>query len=506
MRPQSTGWRNPSRRTALKALVLFASTLPTSALAALKALLPAGKQQHDFITHNPMPLALETSRHAFGQGPITAIAQFFVRNNLPMPETEIVADRDRWNIQIKGCETPGQITLADLKKFETTTVASVLQCSGNGRTFFSHNPSGSPWGVGAAGCALWTGVKVSEVLSHFGGAEPRACFLTATGAESLPAGIDVASVGVERSVPLEKGLRDALLVWEMNGEPLPLVHGGPVRLLVPGYFGVNNVKWVKTLAATAEESVHAIQQSGYRLRPVGQARNASHPSMYRMPVKSCINGPGGSGDRVYPGQQQIFGVAFSGERGIQHVDVSIDGGKRWQRATLYGPDLGPNAWRTFQTSVDLTPGDYTFVSRATDTAGDTQPEHFSPNQRGYGHNGWRDHGLSAQISTQPRAVEPNRLEPPPPASLQTPATALSQKSTLGMRLFTGSTQPSCATCHTLEAAGAQGVIGPNLDVLRPNAQRIRAALEQGVGAMPSYANQLSDTEIDALIDFITRVH
>ena len=506
MRPQSTGWRNPSRRTALKALVLFASTLPTSALAALKALLPAGKQQHDFITHNPMPLALETSRHAFGQGHITAIAQFFVRNNLPMPETEIVADRDRWSIQIKGCETPGQITLADLKKFETTTVASVLQCSGNGRTFFSHNPSGSPWGVGAAGCALWTGVKVSEVLSHFEGAEPRACFLTATGAESLPAGVDVASVGVERSVPLEKGLRDALLVWEMNGEPLPLVHGGPVRLLVPGYFGVNNVKWVKTLAATAEESVHAIQQSGYRLRPVGQAGNASHPSMYRMPVKSWINGPGGSGDRVYPGQQQIFGVAFSGERGIQHVDVSIDGGKRWQRATLYGPDLGPNAWRTFQTSVDLTPGDYTFVSRATDTAGDTQPEHFSPNQRGYGHNGWRDHGLSAQISTQPRAVEPNRLEPPPPASLQTPATALSQESTLGMRLFTGSTQPSCATCHTLEAAGAQGVIGPNLDVLRPNAQRIRAALEQGVGAMPSYANQLSDTEIDALIDFITRVH
>ena len=142
MRPQSTGWRNPSRRTALKALVLFASTLPTSALAALKALLPAGKQQRDFITHNPMPLALETSRHAFGQGPITAIAQFFVRNNLPMPETEIVADRDRWNIQIKGCETPGQITLADLKKFETTTVASVLQCSGNGRIFFSHNPSG----------------------------------------------------------------------------------------------------------------------------------------------------------------------------------------------------------------------------------------------------------------------------------------------------------------------------------------------------------------------------
>jgi DMSO/TMAO reductase YedYZ molybdopterin-dependent catalytic subunit len=218
--------------------------------AALKTLLPAGKQQHDFITHNPQPLALETSRDAFGQGPITAIAQFFVRNNLPMPESEIVADRDRWSIQVKGCETSGQITLADLKTLETTTVASVLQCSGQWtRRSSTTTPLGRLGALVLPAARCGRASKFQRCFRTSRAPKPQARFLTATGAESLPAGIDVASVGVERSVPLEKGVQDALLVWEMNGEPLPLVHGGPVRLLVPGYFGVNNVKWVKTLAA-----------------------------------------------------------------------------------------------------------------------------------------------------------------------------------------------------------------------------------------------------------------
>ena len=93
-------------------------------------------------------------------------------------------------------------------------------------------------------------------------------------------------------------------------------------------------------------------------------------------------------------------MAFSGERGIAHVDVSLDGGVSWQRASLYGPDLGPNAWRTFSLEVDLAEGDYLLVSKATDTAGESQPEHFPANHRGYGHNGWRDHGLAVEVSTQ----------------------------------------------------------------------------------------------------------
>lgn len=499
----------PSRRRLLKALAAAVVLLPQVSLSAVKRLLPASKKPTDFIEHNDLPLGLETLRSAYGQGPITAISQFFVRNNLPMPESQITADRDRWAISIKGCQQPGTLSLAELKALPTTTVGSVLQCSGNGRAFFPHGPSGSPWGVGAAGCALWTGVKLSTVFEYLGGVHAEARYITATGGEPLPEGIEPSSVAVERSVPIDKGLDDCLLVWEMNGEPLPLVHGGPVRLLVPGYFGVNNVKWVRQLEASVDESGNKIQQSGYRMRAIGESGKASHPSMYRMPVKSWLNGPGADGKALPPGRHQLFGVAFSGERGINHVDVSLDGGASWQRASLYGPDLGPNAWRTFSLEADLSTGDYVLVSKATDMAGDSQPERFPANHRGYGHNGWRDHGLAVEVSED--AMSAQRTVDSP-ASIGIAATAsvsgtlvgkTDNGDSLGKRLFVETANPPCGVCHSLEAAGARGVIGPNLDELRPDARRIRTALAQGVGAMPAYAEQLTDQEVTALVEFIT---
>lgn len=499
----------PSRRRLLKALAAAVVLLPQVSLSAVKRLLPASKKPTDFIEHNDLPLALETLRSAYGQGPITAISQFFVRNNLPMPESQITADRDRWAISVKGCKQPGTLSLAELKALPTTTVGSVLQCSGNGRAFFPHAPSGSPWGVGAAGCALWTGVKLSTVFEYLGGVHAEARYITATGGEPLPEGIEPSSVAVERSVPIDKGLDDCLLVWEMNGEPLPLVHGGPVRLLVPGYFGVNNVKWLRQLEASVDESGNKIQQSGYRMRAIGESGKASHPSMYRMPVKSWLNGPGGDGKVLPPGRHQLFGVAFSGERGINHVDVSLDGGASWQRASLYGPDLGPNAWRTFSLEADLSTGDYVLVSKATDMAGDSQPERFPANHRGYGHNGWRDHGLAVEVSEDAISAQRTVVSP---ASIGIAATAsvsgtlvgkTDNGDSLGKRLFVETANPPCGVCHSLEVAGARGVIGPNLDELRPDARRIRTALAQGVGAMPAYAEQLTDQEVTALVEFIT---
>ena len=509
----SSTWKTPSRRRLLKLLAATAVLLPQVSLSAVKRLLPANKAPGDFIEHNDLPLALETLRSAYGQGPITAISQFFVRNNLPMPESGIVATRDLWTVAIEGAgqiaDDSTSLSLAELKALPTTTIASVLQCSGNGRAFFAHSPSGSPWGVGAAGCALWTGVKLSTVFDHLGGAHTEARFITATGGELLPDGIEPSSVAVERSVPIDKGLDDCLLVWEMNGEPLPLVHGGPVRLLVPGYFGVNNVKWVKRLAATVNESGNKIQQSGYRMRAIGESGNASHPSMYRMPVKSWLNGPGADGLSLPPGRHQLFGVAFSGERGIDHVDVSLDGGGNWQRASLYGPDLGPNAWRTFSLEANLAEGTYLLVSKATDIAGESQPEHFPANHRGYGHNGWRDHGLAVEVSTQVMAEHHTVV-----SNTDTGIAAVagvsgaqidrpSDKGDLGKRLFAETASPPCGVCHSLEVAGAKGVIGPNLDALKPDARRIRTAIAQGVGAMPAYAEQLTDQEVTALVEFIT---
>ena len=509
----SSTWKTPSRRRLLKVLGVTAFLLPQLALSSVKRLLPANKLSSDFIEHNDLPLALETLRSVYGQGPITAVSQFFVRNNLPMPESRIVAERDLWTVVIEGAgqtaDHTTSLSLAELKALPTTTIASVLQCSGNGRAFFDHSPSGSPWGVGAAGCALWTGVRLSTVFEHLGGAHTEARFITATGGELLPDRIEPSSVAVERSVPIDKGLDDCLLVWEMNGELLPLVHGGPVRLLVPGYFGVNNVKWVKRLAASVNESGNAIQQSGYRMRAVGKSGNASHPSMYRMPVKSWLNGPGADGKALPPGRHKLFGVAFSGERGIDYVHVSLDGGTSWQRANLYGPDLGPNAWRTFSLEANLAEGDYLLVSKATDTAGESQPEHFAANHRGYGHNGWRDHGLVAEVS----ANATSELRPAVSkrdagiAAATGVYSALigrtSDQGILGKRLFMETASPPCGVCHSLEAAGANGIIGPDLDALKPDARRIRAAVAQGVGAMPAYAEQLTDREVTALVEFIT---
>ena len=509
----SSTWKTPSRRRILKVLATTVALLPQLSLSAVKRLLPANKASSDFIEHNDLPLALETLRSTYGQGPITAISQFFVRNNLPMPESRIVADRDLWTVAIEGAKQTADHTislnLAELKTLPTTTIASVVQCSGNGRAFFAHSPSGSPWGVGAAGCALWTGVKLSKVFEHLGGANTEARFITATGGELLPDGIEPSSVAVERSVPIDKGLDDCLLVWEMNGEPLPLVHGGPVRLLVPGYFGVNNVKWVKRLAASVNESGNKIQQSGYRMRAVGESGNASHPSMYRMPVKSWLNGPGADRKTLPPGKHQLFGVAFSGERGIDHVDVSLDGGASWRRASLYGPDLGPNAWRTFSLEANLAEGDHLLVSKATDTAGESQPEHFPANHRGYGHNGWRDHGLAVEVSTQAMSEHRTAMSNTDTSIAaaagvsRTEIDRASDKGGLGKRLFIETASPPCGVCHSLEAAGAKGVIGPDLDALKPDARQIRTAIAQGVGAMPAYAEQLTDPEVTALVDFIT---
>ena len=208
------------------------------------------------------------------------------------------------------------------------------------------------------------------------------------------------------------------------------------------------------------------------------------------------------------GEHQLFGVAFSGERGINHVDVSLDGGASWQRASLYGPDLGPNAWRTFSVEADLAEGDYVLVSKATDTAGDSQPEYFPANHRGYGHNGWRDHGLAVEVSPQAMSEKQTVISKTDAgiAAASVSSTQVDrrgQKGSLGKRLFVETANPPCGVCHSLEAAGAKGVIGPDLDALKPDARRIRTAIDQGVGAMPAYAEQLTDQEVIALVEFIT---
>ena len=497
-----------SRRFVLQSLAAgVAAASHTLSFSSASRSVPVSKADGAFIIHNDLPWALETRRSQFGFGPITPASHLFVRNNLPTPPAFLTDQGDDWSFDVSGCAQEGSLTLADLKRMKSRTIATVLQCSGNGRDFFPHDPSGSQWGVGAAGCVLWTGVTVADIFEQFGGVEPDFSYLTATGGEELPEGVNQDAVVVERSVPIEKGLKDCLLVWEMNGAPLPAIHGGPVRLIVPGYFGVNNVKWVRRLAATADESGAKIQQSGYRMRAEGLAGGPEHPSMWRMPVKSWLNGPGADGAPVLAGLNTLYGVAFSGERGVEAVEVSADDGATWQQAEWVGPDLGPNAWRTFQFAANLPVGEHRFVTRATDTQGGQQPKLAVHNHRGYGHNGWQDHALQVQAVAELPKAEMKASSQGAESSTEMvnasmAALALSGKALEGKQLFLQQAQPGCGVCHSLADANARGVVGPNLNQLSPSLAQVERAVAQGVGAMPAYGAQLTENEIAALAAYV----
>jgi sulfite dehydrogenase len=221
-------------------------------------------------------------------------------------------------------------------------------------------------------------------------------FLTGTGGEKLPDGVDPLSVMVERSVRVA-AMTDAILAWEMNGAPLSLAHGAPLRLIVPGYNGVNNIKYVKRVAFTATESQAKIMTTGYRITPLGEQSKASEPSVQELNVKSFITGPAGDAG-VRAGTVYVTGVAFGNGSPIRRVEVSSDGGKTWLEAAFVGPDLGRFAWRQFAIPLRMAPGNYVLASRAVDAAGNTQPEQRAENAHGYSNNSWLDHAVKVAVA------------------------------------------------------------------------------------------------------------
>jgi sulfite dehydrogenase len=371
-------------------------TWTTPAFAQAKPL-PAyvsWKDANSVIVHSAT--TIETKRSAFGSSVITPAEQLYIRNNLPAPDAAIVADRDAWEVSVEGVKSPSKLSVRELKTMGLETVAMVLQCSGNGRGFFPNKPSGTPWKVGAAGCVVWSGVPVRAVVEALGGMTEGMRYMTGTGGEKLPEGLDPKTIIVERSVPA-KAMADALLAWEMNGAPISLAHGGPLRLIVPGYTGVNNIKYIKRLAFTAAETDARIMSHGYRISPPGTNGDPSQPSVQEMSVKSWINSPNPEHAQLKAGQVQIQGVAFGGLNAVKRVDVSVDGGKTWQNARLVGPDLGRYAWRQFVLDARLPAGRHTLVSCATDSAGNKQPEQRDENVGGYNNASWVDHAVAVTV-------------------------------------------------------------------------------------------------------------
>ena len=206
--------------------------------------------------------------------------------------------------------------------------------------------------------------------------------------------LDPKKAKVERSVP-KKVYKDAMLAWEMNGVPLPNAHGGPLRMVTPGYFGINNVKHLGQVAFTKTESTVKYMKSSYRISPIGK-KGSQYPSCWEMTVKSWITRPTDETGTAKAGNVQIVGVAMGGTKKVRSVKVSINGGQNWKKAKFVGPDLGKYAWRQFVFEANLAPGSYNLASKAS-AGGKTQPELRYENRRGYAHNGWKDHSVNIKV-------------------------------------------------------------------------------------------------------------
>lgn len=332
------------------------------------------------ILHNDRPEDLETPLRYFDQY-LTPIDVFFVRQHLPRPAP---IDPAAYRLMVNGMVSkPVELSLADLRRLPQQTLPAVIECTGNGRGFYSPKVPGIQWGRGAIGNAEWTGPRLADVLK-LAGVSDSAAWLEIDGADRGVA----ATPDFVRSMPMKKALHPAtLLALKMNGHPLPDLHGAPARLIVPGWDGTSFVKWVVRLTAADRQTAGFFMNPGYRypkygLLPGSGPKPLELEVIEGMPVKSTITAPEDL-SKLPLGAVTIRGFAWAGENAIDRVEVSVDGGSRWRPAELTGPKL-PFAWRLWR--VDWTPtepGYYTILSRATDTAGRVQPIVSAWNPSGY---------------------------------------------------------------------------------------------------------------------------
>ncbi|ELY59804.1 oxidoreductase molybdopterin binding protein [Natronococcus amylolyticus DSM 10524] len=336
---------------------------------------------------------------------LTPIEEHFVCHRNDMPE----ADGDgEWTVSLTGYLEDAHSVAEIREEFPTVAVAHTMECAGNGRGQHRPETGSVQWGYEAAGTAVWSGTPLSAVLRGELEDVPDDAWLTAVGGDPSD-GEDVFA----RSIPLSKAVDDCILAYEMNGQMLPREHGFPIRLIVPGWYGVNSVKWLDELRVMDEmvtdESLdrpgdHAYwQQEAYRIHPEGvepavnetvetgdtwdqlEGGEPAHPYTFDQTVMSVIGEPDGESAVTVPedGTVEITGVAWAGDDDVAGVEVSTDGGDSWAEAELFGPDYA-GAWRLFQYDWEATPGEYVLASRATDDRGRRQPMRIS------NPDAWRD--------------------------------------------------------------------------------------------------------------------
>ena len=358
-------------------------------IAAQKAAAPHAReallQMNGYAVNAETPLELLTDY-------LTPNELFFVRSHW-IPRTP---DPKRWRLTIDGeVARPLQLTLSDLKKLPRAEATCVLQCAGNGRGLYSPALPGVQWRYGAAGNARWSGVRVRDVLES-AGVKAGARHVHTFGSDDPPGKVPP----FHRSVEMAKVVADGILAFAMNDEPLPVMHGAPIRLVVPGWAGDHWMKWLVRLSPQVEQQKGFYMETAYRYPlapgvPGVVFKPEEMAPVTELFVKSNITT---APTRARAGRaHEVRGFAFSGAPDIARVEISDDDGATWQEATL-DPRHDPYSWRLW--SHRWTPshaGAARLCARATDIRGNVQPREATWNQSGYFHNAW--HFVDVEVTS-----------------------------------------------------------------------------------------------------------
>jgi DMSO/TMAO reductase YedYZ molybdopterin-dependent catalytic subunit len=309
---------------------------------------------------------------------VTPTRLFFVRNHFAVPSLDLAT----WRLHVEGRVKQHRAwTWDELNELPERTVFATVECAGNGRSFLAPRQAGVQWGAGAVGHAEWTGVPLAVVLER-SGLEPDACEVLFEGADVGTEPDHPGPMHFQRSLPLAKALHpDTLLATRMNGELLDAAHGHPLRLFVPGWYGVASVKWLQRIEVIDRPFRGYFQSVKYTVR-----RRTEHgletEVVGPMVPKSEVIRPRPD-DVLGLGGNRVFGVAWAGEEPVSRVQVSTDGGAAWHDATLLGPQAG-YSWTLWEYLWEAeSPGEHAILVRATSAQGRTQPEAHDPLNGGY---------------------------------------------------------------------------------------------------------------------------
>ena len=364
----------------------LAAVARASAASAAVATLPAWARSAaaaasgppELIERNEYPEHWETTVAGLDRAWLTSNERFFVRSHFSAPPK----DPATWRLEVTGLvERPLSLSLDDLRAIGAVERVHTLECAGNGRGRYQlPRTSGTQWDLGAVGTARWGGVRLATLLTR-AGVKPEAKHVWF---EAADRGLLPTVPPFLRSIPLAKATADVMIADRMNGAPLPSLHGGPLRAVVPGWFGMAWAKWVTRVRVEATPSDNHFMVKGYRYTYPGEDA-AQAPPVEEMRIKSLITRPV-EGARVAVGRVIVQGFAWAGAPGVRVVEISTDNGRSWRPAGFMG-EKADFAWRQWATEVEAkAPGRITVLARATDGAGEAQPLAARANASGYANN------------------------------------------------------------------------------------------------------------------------